>query len=83
MEHILSGFSASISELKRNPTALINEADGEPVTILNHNIPTAYLVPADTFEMLLNQLEDAELASIVRSRRNETSSAVEVDIDSV
>ena len=83
MEHILSGFSASISELKRNPTALINEADGEAITILNHNIPTAYLVPADTFEMLLNQLEDAELASIVRSRRNEIRSAVEVDIDSV
>jgi antitoxin StbD len=70
--------------LKRNPAALINEADGEAITVLNHNIPTAYLVPADTFEMLLKQLEDAELASIiVRSRRNEISSAVEVDIDSV
>lgn len=83
MERILSGYSASISELKRNPTALIREADGEAITILNHNIPTAYLIPADTYELLLSRLEDAELAQIIRSRRNEIDDAIEVDIDSV
>ena len=83
MEHILSGCSASISELKRNPTALIREADGEAIAILNHNIPTAYLIPAETYEFLLSRLEDAELAQIVRNRRNEIIDAVEVDIDSV
>ena len=83
MENVLSSYSASISELKKNPTALLREAEGEVITILNHNTPTAYLVPAETYEMLLNRLEDAELARVVRDRKNEKSNAVEVDIDSV
>ncbi len=83
MEHVLSRYSASISELKKNPTALLKESDGEAITILNHNTPTAYLIPAETYEMLLNRLEDAELARIVRDRRAERDNAIEVDIESV
>lgn len=83
MEQVLSSYTASISELKKNPTALLREADGEAITILNHNVPTAYLVPAETYEMLLNRLEDAELARVVRDRQSEKSDAVEVDVDSV
>lgn len=83
MELVLSSYSASISELKKNPTAILREAEGEVITILNHNIPTAYLVPADTYEMLLNRLEDAEFARVILDRQNERSDAVEVDIDSV
>lgn len=83
MEQVLSSYSASISELKKNPTALLRESDGEVITILNHNIPTAYLVPAETYELLLNKLEDAELTRIVIERYNERSEAIEVDIDNV
>ena len=81
MEQVLSRYSASISELKKNPSALINKADGEAITILNHNVPTAYLVPAETYEWLMNKLEDAELAQIVQSRYNERGNAVEVNVD--
>lgn len=83
MDYILSGCSASISDLKKNPTALLKEADGEAITILNHNVPTAYLVPAETYNLLLNRLEDAELARMVADRFGERSCAVEVDVDSV
>ncbi len=83
MEQVLSSYSASISELKKNPTALLKESDGEAITILNHNVPTAYLVPAETYELLLNRLEDAELTEIVIARHNERSKAIEVDIDNV
>ncbi len=83
MEQVLSSCSASISELKKNPTALLREADGEAITILNHNVPTAYLVPAETYEMLLDRLEDAELARVVLDRQCEKEQAVEVDIDNV
>ena len=47
MESVLASCSASISELKKNPSALIDKSDGEPIAILNHNRPTAYLVPAE------------------------------------
>ncbi|MBI4791825.1 MAG: type II toxin-antitoxin system Phd/YefM family antitoxin [Deltaproteobacteria bacterium] len=81
MKAVLANCSASISELKKNPSALIDQADGEPIAILNHNRPTAYLVPAETYEQLMEKLEDYQLGMIVRERQNEKISAIEVDVD--
>lgn len=81
MRQVLADCSASISELKKNPTALLNEADGAAIAILNHNKPAAYLVPAETYECLMDMLDEYELAKLVESRRGELSEAVEVDID--
>jgi len=81
MKQVLSSCSASISELKKNPTALLNEAEGAPIAILNHNVPTAYLVPAETYEWLMDKLEDAELAQIIADRADERDSAIEVELD--
>jgi antitoxin StbD len=81
MKAVLANCSASISELKRNPSALINQSDGEPIAILNHNKPTAYLIPAETYEELLESIEDYQLGIIVKERQNEKISAIEVDID--
>ncbi|NOT85190.1 MAG: type II toxin-antitoxin system Phd/YefM family antitoxin [Methylococcaceae bacterium] len=69
MQPILAPFSASTSELKKNPTALLNKAKGETIAILNHNLPTAYLVPADVYELLMDKLEDYDLAKIVREQQ--------------
>lgn len=81
MKKVLAGCSASISELKKNPSALIEESEGEPIAILNHNRPTAYLIPAETYELLMERIEDYQLGLIVRERENEKIKAVEVDID--
>lgn len=81
MQQILASFSASISELKKNPTALLNKAEGEAIAILNHNLPTAYLVPADLYELLLEKLEDYELGKIVKERQAEKPLAIEVTLD--
>ncbi len=81
MKTIFAKCSISISELKKNPSALIAQAEGEPIAILNHNKPTAYLVPAETYEEIMEKLEDYQLGLIVRERQNEKISAIEVDID--
>jgi len=81
MEPILAKFSASISELKKNPSALIQEADGSPITILNHNKPTAYLIPAATYEILMEMVEDYELEQIVHERQAQKDLAIEVSLD--
>ncbi|MBF0238501.1 MAG: type II toxin-antitoxin system Phd/YefM family antitoxin [SAR324 cluster bacterium] len=81
MEPILAGFSASISELKKNPSALLRQSEGNPITILSHNKPTAYLIPAETYELLLEKLEDHELGEIVKQRLSEKQQAIEVSID--
>jgi len=81
MESVLASCSASISELKKNPSALIERSNGEPIAILNHNRPTAYLIPAQTYEALLEKVEDYQLGAIVKERQNEKILAVEVTID--
>lgn len=79
METILSGASVSITELKRNPSAVIAAADDEAVAVLVHNKPSAYLVPADTYERMAERLEDLELAELVRARAKERRIKVTLD----
>lgn len=68
---ILAGASISISDLKKNPSAAIEAADGFPLAILNRNTPSAYLVPAKAWEELMDRLEDIELAELVRARADD------------
>ncbi len=81
MRQILATCSASISELKKNPTALLTEAEGSPIAILNHNVPAAYLIPAETYEWLMEKIEDQEIAELVIDRKNELKDAIEVNLD--
>lgn len=83
MKSILASCSVSISELKKNPSALIEKSGGEPIAILNHNKPTAYLIPAETYEALLEKIEDYQLGVIVNERLHEKFSAVEVTLDAL
>ena len=71
LDPILAPNSVSISQLKKNPSAVIEAAEGFPVAVLNHNTPTAYLIPAKAWEELIDRLEDIELAEIVRQRQGE------------
>jgi len=79
MDRIFAAASISISELKRNPSRVIHDAEGAPVAILNHNKPSAYLVPAETFEAVMEKLEDYELSKLVEERDGE--SVVKVNLD--
>ncbi|WP_375394778.1 type II toxin-antitoxin system prevent-host-death family antitoxin [uncultured Sphingomonas sp.] len=79
MELINAGASVSISDLKKNPTAVIAAAGGFPVAVLNRNRPAAYLVPATAWEELLDRLDDLELAEIVRARAGEIGIPVDID----
>jgi antitoxin StbD len=81
MNVILSPHTASISELKRNPGRLLEQSGGEPVAILNHNRPTAYLVPAEVYKAMQEALEDADWMRIVEARKSEKPEAREVSLD--
>ena len=76
---ILADVSAGISELKKNPMAVVQQGDGAPVAILNRNEPVFYAVPAKAFELLMEKLEDMELAAIVEARKDQPE--IEVSID--
>ncbi|HET7223949.1 MAG TPA: type II toxin-antitoxin system prevent-host-death family antitoxin [Rhodanobacteraceae bacterium] len=79
METILTNASISITELKRNPSAVIEAAGDESVAVLVHNKPSAYLVPAAAYQDLLTRLEDLELAELVRARARERRIKVKLD----
>lgn len=66
---ILAETAASLAELKNNPLATVAAGDGFPVAILDHNEPAFYCIPAKAYELLLDKIEDAELADIVESRK--------------
>lgn len=71
IDPLLADSGVSISDLKKNPTAVISAAGGFPVAVLNRNTPAAYLVPAKAWEELMDRLEDIELAELVKSRDGE------------
>lgn len=64
---IYAPATVSMTDLRR---ASISEiVSDSPVAVLNHNKPAAYLLSADYYEFLLDQLENVELAKIVKERR--------------
>lgn len=79
IEPILADAAISISELKKNPSAVIAAADGIPLAILNRNKPAAYLVPVKAWEAIMDQLDDIELVRIARERWDEPSVPVDID----
>ncbi len=76
---ILAESSTSISELKKNPMAVVEQADGFPVAVLNRNQPAFYCVPAEAYELLMDKLEDVELANIVEERKEQPEIEISVD----
>ncbi len=81
MEQIFSDYSVSISELKKNPSALLEQSHGAAIAVLNHNTPTAYLVPAETYENMMEMLSDVRLSSIVNERLKDLDDAIEVSFE--
>jgi antitoxin StbD len=79
MQNILADKAVSVSELKKNPSAVLSSAQGGPVAVLNHNRVMGYMVPAEVFEALMERLDDLELAQIVRARSHETPVPVSLD----
>jgi len=79
INQILADATTSISELKKNPMAVVDGADGFPVAVLNRNQPAFYCVPAAAYEALMDKLEDMELAIIVAQRQHDAE--IEVSLN--
>ena len=82
MTQILANYTTSISELKKSPSSVIEDAGNEAVAILNHNKPSAYLVPSALYENMMEIIDDYHLAQVVRERLDyDEDDLVEVSID--
>jgi len=81
MQQIYAEQVASISELKKNPTKLIESAAGKPVAILNHNTAAAYLIPVDTYKKMLELMDNKLLELEVTKRLVEDYEPIDVDVN--
>ena len=78
---ILAEACVGISELKKNPSAVIAVAQEQQVAILNRNKPVAYLIAPHVWEYLLDVLDDLELSDLAHERLKEADQAIPVSLD--
>jgi antitoxin StbD len=81
MNAVLAETSIGITDLKKNPSAVIRAAGSDTVVVLHHNKPSAYLVPASTYEALMDVLDDLALAPLVQQRLAQWQGQPEAVID--
>ena len=79
MQRVEAQIAVSVSDLKKSPTAIMDQAQGEAVAVLNHNRVMAYMVPADTYEALVDALDDQVLIETIRARAGEKGEPVSLD----
>lgn len=76
---IFAETTASVSELKKNPMGTVAAGEGAAVAILNRNAPAFYCVPADTYEAMLERLDDIHLNKIADARSKQRVVKVKLD----
>ena len=76
---VLAKVAASVTDLKKDPMGTFRESGGDPMVILNRNEPAFYILSPERYELLLEMIDDVELARLVNERRGNPT--VKVDID--
>jgi antitoxin StbD len=79
MQRIEADVVVSVSDLKKSPSRIMEQSQGHPVAVLNHNRVMAYMLDPQTFEAMLERLDDQALMEIIKSRANEIGVPVELD----
>ena len=78
---VMAGVSASITDFKANPNAILNQSEGEAVAVLKSNAPYFYAVPPSLFEAMFGAMEDSALLLQANARMNDNQEAIEVDLN--
>jgi antitoxin StbD len=79
MQRLEAKIAVSVSELKKSPSAILDEAGGEAVAVLNHNKVVAYMVPAAVYEAMMERLDDLWLVETIKARAGETAVPLSLD----
>lgn len=78
---ILADACVGISELKKNPAAVIAAARDQQVAILNRNKPVAYMLSPEVWEYLCDLVDDLKLVEEAKASLAEDGDNVEVAFD--
>lgn len=77
MQEIFSNYTATITDLKKDPMSVLSF--DEPVAVLNRNHIVGYCVPTDLYDRMIDLLEDVQLAKIAKSREGQKTIKIEWD----
>ena len=66
---ILADVTASITELRKDPTGTASSGNSAAVAFLNRNALAFHCVPADEYHAMVDRLEDIELNALAEVRR--------------
>ncbi len=78
---MMAGMSASITDFKANPNAVIKQSEGEAIAVLKSNEPCFYAVPPELFEAMTEAMEDLALLMQANARLNDNKELVKVNLD--
>lgn len=78
---ILADIGVSISDLKRNPAAVVAAARVQQVAILSRNKAVAYVVSPEVWDHILDVFGDRKLIREAEDALNEEGDDVVIDLD--
>lgn len=81
MAKVLADHVVGLSELKKNPMAVMRLSPRSPVAVLNHNKPAFYMLTPEVFEGIVDRLADRHVEELALSRLPRIGDAVEVSLD--
>ncbi len=77
---ILADVSVSISDLKRNPAAVIEAARKQQIAILNRRKPVAYVISPEVFDHILDVFDERSLIREAEEALLEDGENVVIDL---
>jgi antitoxin StbD len=78
---IMADVSASISDLKKNPAAVIEEARRRQVAITSRNRAVAYVISPEVWDHILDVFEDRKFEREFAEHLGDIDEAIPVDLD--
>jgi antitoxin StbD len=72
---IYASTTVSMTDLRRNPSAILQDAGDSPIAVLNHNKPAGYIVSTVWMERVLDALADRVVADTAIKRLGTLKSA--------
>ncbi len=79
---LFADYTVSLSEFKKNPSKIASAQHGHPVAVLNRNKAAFYVVDPTVFEAMLEEIDNARLAPLVKARL-QTGTRVKVTLDTL
>ncbi len=78
---VMAGISTSITQFKANPSAILQQSEGEAIAVLKSNEPCFYAVPPGLYETMFEAMEDLALLLEANARLADGEIPVEVSLD--